>query len=90
MPIDNDSTEETWGDTENPVELQQGPGPAYESDRYFYRIVVFSLSIALILSLIGSLYLAASGKENIPDIFIAASSGAIGALAGVITSNKNG
>jgi hypothetical protein len=62
-------------------------GPAYESDQHFYRVVAWSLSITVILSMLGSLGLASLDK-SVPDPIIALGSTAVGALAGVLVGSK--
>lgn len=62
-------------------------GPAYESDQHFYRVVAWSLSITVILSMLGSLGLASFDK-SVPDPIIALGSTAVGALAGVLVGSK--
>ncbi|MCP4745404.1 MAG: hypothetical protein GY874_04570 [Desulfobacteraceae bacterium] len=61
-------------------------GPAYQKDKHFYRIIVCSLGLAALLSVIFVFLLAKDGIE-IPDAFIAFGSGAIGAIAGVLSGN---
>ena len=50
-----------------------------------YRIVVGSLGGALMISLIGAIYLSTSDTQsNVPDILVSAASAAVGALAGLL------
>ncbi len=52
-------------------------------DTRVYRYTVLALAAALLISLLGSVWLAA-GDGDVPDVLIASASGAIGALAGLI------
>lgn len=60
--------------------------PAYESDRFFYRVVAVSLGLAIILSVVGSVILAFCGKQN--EAVLAIGSAAVGALAGVLAARR--
>ena len=60
--------------------------PAFVGDRYFYRVVAWSLALAAVLSLIGGVALAGTGKE-VPHAIVAIGSTAIGALAGVVAGS---
>lgn len=62
-------------------------GAAFEGDRLFYRIVAISLGIAIIMGVVGAFVLALDGKK-IPQILLAVSSAAVGALAGVLTTSR--
>ena len=87
-PIEEDwdiPDEEEEGDIDQPVKV--GYGPIYQSDRLFYRIVAISLGATTILSVIFT-YLLAINSVEVPDILVALGSGAIGALAGVLASNR--
>ncbi len=47
---------EDWGSGEDNQRIERHP--AYRSDRYFYRVIALSLSVVVILSMVGSLWLA--------------------------------
>lgn len=58
-----------------------------DRDPWIYRIVVSSLSLVVLLVVIGVIYLtveATSTAPNIPDVLTALGSAAIGALAGLL------
>jgi hypothetical protein len=58
---------------------------AMEGDKWVYRLVVLSLGLVVILSVAGSIFLAATKGDNaIPDIMTALGSAAVGALAGLL------
>ncbi len=58
-------------------------------DQSFYRIVAWALSIVVILTIVGGLWLASDGKD-IPAAIIALDSTAVGALVGVLAGTKLG
>lgn len=74
-----------WGSGEDNQRIERHP--AYRGDRHFYRVVAWSLSAVVILSMLGSLCLAYLDK-NIPEAIIALGSTALGALAGVLVGSK--
>jgi hypothetical protein len=53
-------------------------------DIWIYRIVVVLLGVVMLTAMVGSLMLMANGGEEVPDIFLALGSAAVGALAGLI------
>jgi hypothetical protein len=56
-------------------------------DPWIYRIVVAMLGVVMLTGMIGSLILAynpSSSQAQIPDIFLALGSAAVGALAGLL------
>ena len=60
---------------------------ALEQDKWVYRIVVGSLSLVVLVVVLGVIYLTAkatAGTPNIPDVLTALGSAAIGALAGLL------
>ena len=61
--------------------------PAYESDVWFYRILVIALGGAVLLSVVGAVIVAAMGK-TVPEALVAVGSAAVGALAGVFTMKQ--
>ena len=61
--------------------------PAYLGDRYFYRVVVWSLAGVALVALVGAIALVAYGK-NVPEFVVAIGSPAVGALAGVVAGNR--
>jgi hypothetical protein len=86
-PVHGNDSSDDWGSAE---ERQTDPlkyDPAYLSDRYFYRVVAWSLAGLAGLALIGTIFLAAYDKE-IPDFIVAIGSTAVGALAGVLMANR--
>jgi uncharacterized membrane protein YbhN (UPF0104 family) len=55
-----------------------------KTDKWIYRIVVSALGLAVLLAVIGGIYLAAKPNTAIPDILVALGSAAVGALAGLL------
>jgi len=53
-------------------------------DNWIYRIVVGSLGLSVILVIIGTIILNPDSDKNLPTVFTAIASGAIGALAGLL------
>ena len=64
-----------------------GP-PAYIGDKWIYRFVVWFLGVAILGCLFFTFYLSAKhtggSKIEMPDIFLAIGSAAVGALAGLL------
>lgn len=58
--------------------------PSLEGDVWIYRIVVTLIGTAALLSVSGAIWIASHGG-NVPDILTALGSGAIGALAGLLS-----
>jgi hypothetical protein len=58
-------------------------------DPWIYRIVVSMLGIVMLTGMIGSLILAQSSSAQIPDIFLALGSAAVGALAGLLAPSPS-
>lgn len=54
-----------------------------QTDKWIYRIVVSALSLTLMSSVTGTVYLKAEGEE-IPDILTVLGSSALGGLAGLL------
>ena len=77
-----------WGDPDAGKEPRTRPARlAYETDPTFFRIVGWMLGLAILLSLAGSILLAACG-EDVPEALVAIGSAAVGALAGVLASRR--
>lgn len=76
-----------WGEYRNPARTKPDRQLAYEGDERFYRIVAYSLGIAISLSVVCSLIAILYG-ESVPNGITAIGSGAVGALAGVFTASK--
>lgn len=55
--------------------------PVYMNDKGFDRGVVMGLGRAVVLSIVGCIWL--SKDRNVPDALVAIGSGALGALAGL-------
>lgn len=80
------------GDAKLQSDLQQDPAgtlrrlaqPAYVNDKAVYRIVVFALGLAILISLLGSIYLSNGASTEIPEILMALGSASVGALAGLL------
>jgi len=53
-------------------------------DNWIYRIVVGSLGLSVLLVIIGTIILNPDSDKNLPTVFTAIASGAIGALAGLL------
>lgn len=68
---------------EDPVATLEGIRSPLETDKLVYRMVVLFLGAALLVSLGVSAYLAAVNKD-VPQFVVAAGSGALGALAGLL------
>lgn len=69
----------------NPAEfLRQAASPPLQSDKWIYRIVVDALGLAVLVSLLGAIVLAALKLPEIPQILTAIGSAAVGALAGLL------
>lgn len=61
---------------------------SWQMDKWIYRIVVSSMSLTIILSLVGAVWLKANDKD-IPDIMIALGTGALGGIAGLLAPAPN-
>ena len=85
MVSDPGSSDGEWGSPDTPLQLRYGP--AYHGDRFFYRVVAFTLALVALGALAASIFLAAAGKE-IPQAIVALGSTAVGALAGVLITGK--
>ena len=62
---------------------------AFETDRWFFRMVAISLGAAIVFSVAGSIWLAAHGND-VPESVVAIGSASVGALAGVLTVRRSG
>ncbi len=71
---------------EDPVKAAQNviEGRSVVPDNWIYRIVVGSLGLSVILVIIGTIILNPDADKNLPTVFTAIASGAIGALAGLL------
>ena len=58
--------------------------PALQNDHWIYRIVVLALGMAILITLTGAIYLAATSDKETPQILTAIGSAAVGALAGLL------
>ena len=68
-------------------------GPCMTHDVWIYRIVVTSFAAVLILTALGALLLAFTGQDlpqTASTLFIALTSGAVGALAGLLAPSPKG
>jgi hypothetical protein len=68
-------------------------GPCMTHDVWIYRIVVTSFAAVLILTAVGALMLAFTGQDlpqTASTLFIALTSGAVGALAGLLAPSPRG
>lgn len=54
-------------------------------DTMNYRAVIVALGAALLLAVLGGIVLAFTQASEVPDILIATASGALGALAGLLS-----
>ena len=61
---------------------------SWQMDKWIYRIVVSSMSLTIILSLVGAVWLKANDKD-IPDIMIALGTGSLGGIAGLLAPSPN-
>ena len=75
-----------WESADTPSDLLKLE-PAYVSDRTFYRVVAWSLALVAVAAMIGSVFIAMMGKD-VPQSVVALGSTAVGALAGVLASNR--
>ena len=67
--------------------------PCMTQDIWIYRIVVTSFAAVLMLAAVGALVLAFTGKhlpQTASTLFIALTSGAVGALAGLLAPSPKG
>ncbi len=62
---------------------------AYRGDARFYRIIAYSLGIAISLSIVCSLVAVLCGNA-VPNGITAIGSAAVGALAGIFTATSRG
>ena len=62
---------------------------AYRGDRHFYRVIAYSLGVAIGLSVVCST-VAFLCTGEVPDGITAIGSAAVGALAGVFTATSRG
>ena len=76
-----------WGLLGNVSDTLEVGSPAYRKDKFFYRVVVITLSIVAAGSLLGGLLLTAYDKE-IHDSVVALGSASVGALAGVLADSR--
>lgn len=53
MTENNQFPEQDFGEASEPKKIESIP--AYEKDQHFYRVVVWSLSLTVLLSILGSL-----------------------------------
>lgn len=60
---------------------------AYRADKHFYRVIAYSLGIAIGLSIVCSTVTFVCTQE-VPDGVTAIGSAAVGALAGVFTASR--
>ena len=68
-------------------------GPCMTHDVWIYRIVVTSFAAVLVLTAVGALMLAFTGQDlpqTASTLFIALTSGAVGALAGLLAPSPRG
>ena len=63
--------------------LAEMPSPL-QADNWIYRIVVGALGLAVLLSVVGAIFLSAQKITPIPDMLTAIGSAAVGALAGLL------
>ena len=72
-----------------PIKLRE----PWFNDRIIYRLVVLFLGVIVLTICIGLLIIFSRSKPQagfeVPDIFIATASSAIGAIAGLLTPNSN-
>ena len=61
---------------------------SWQMDKWIYRIVVSSMSLTIIFSLGGAVWLEANEKE-VPEILIALGTGALGGIAGLLAPTPN-
>ena len=62
--------------------------PIYVGDKSFYRIVVVSLGIVVVVAVIGGVILGLMGKTA-PEMLLALGSAAVGALAGLLVPSPS-
>ncbi|MYN65761.1 MAG: hypothetical protein F4X11_12130 [Acidobacteria bacterium] len=81
------------GDEQSLGDATEARGPefvdAYRGDATFYRIIAYSLGIAISLSIVCSLVAVLCGK-SVPNGITAIGSAAVGALAGIFTATSRG
>ena len=76
-----------WGEAAEEPSAPLRAKPAFWRDRWFYRVVAWSLAVIAGIALIGAITLAAYDKP-VPDSVVALGSTAIGALAGVLVADR--
>ena len=59
-------------------------GSPLDKDVWIYRIVVLALGLTVLISVSGSIFLAANKIQSTPEILVAIGSAAVGALAGLL------
>lgn len=68
--------------------MSNGDSTAFRSDIWIYRIVVVALSLIVLSTVLGGIYLAVIGKGDakiaLPEGVIAIGSAAVGAMAGLL------
>lgn len=72
----------TQTQAESVVQAAMSKSPVYERDKTVYRIAVSALSLAVVGTLGGAIWLGIR-QFSVPDIVVAIGSGALGALAGL-------
>lgn len=77
-----------WGASDSGVATYKINSPVYWSDKLFYRVVVFSLSLVAVGALIGVIVLTMTENE-IHDSLVALGSAAVEALAGVLADSRS-
>ncbi|MCB0165717.1 MAG: hypothetical protein KDI79_15910 [Anaerolineae bacterium] len=66
------------------VMLEQSSANALEGDVWVYRIVVITLGLAVLISIVGALFLALFGTGQSSEAMVAIGSAAVGAMAGLL------
>ena len=70
---------------ENPAEaIRSVAAPPLQSDAWIYRMVVAFLGFTVLVTVVGLIVLAATGKSPAPEGLVALGSAAVGALAGLL------
>ncbi len=65
-------------------EVSKKQPPILQTDPWIDRGVVAALGLAVLIWLVGAIWLVGNGSQNTPDILTAIGSAAVGALAGLL------
>lgn len=84
----SDDREQTADNNIDLTKTMHDKKTSWQMDKWIYRIVVSSMSLTIIFSLGGAVWLEANEKE-VPEILIALGTGALGGIAGFLAPTPN-